>query len=456
MTAAALAAITAFEMISLRKHDKSVLHVEVGICFGFFRLTFSFHSKLFSHRYRNVELKNKKGLFYYHCRDMLTGSLRTIPISIWVIAVLMLFWSCTSDTKKQQSEVAFEGEKVSLRYAEGFGITEGEGWTLVEVKRPFQGASRGYRYLLVPKDKPVPEHNDDIRVIRTPIETIVCTSTTHIPLLDYLDLTDKLVGFPTTDYISSEKTRKRVDAGKVVDLGVDKGLNFERLAALQPDLVMGYTMTADYGQFRKIEEFGIPVILNAEYLEKHPLGRAEWIRYVAAFFGKEQQADSVFAAIENNYMSTSRLCANKDRRPTVVSGIMYGDAWFLPGGQNYASRILRDAGCHYLWEDDETSGYLELSFESIYERAGKADLWIGTGSFAALEELTAGDHCYQKFAAFRNKRVYSYDARMGARGGNEYLELGYLRPDLILMDLVRIAHPECLPEHELYFHRRLD
>ena len=372
-----------------------------------------------------------------------------------IIAVLLVACACSTE-RKNVSESAFNGEEIQLKYAEGFAITKGDSWILVEVKTPFQGAESGYRYLLVPEGENVPEHNGDVRVIRTPIESIVCTSTTHIPLLDYLDLTEKLVGFPTTDYISSEKTRQRVDAGNVVDLGVDKGLNFERLAALKPDLVMGYTMSADYGQFRKIEDFGIPVILNAEYLEKHPLGRAEWLKYVGAFFGKENEADSIFSAIEKNYLATSALCAEAERRPTVISGIMYGDAWFLPGGQNYGSRILRDAGCHYLWEDDKSSGYLELSFESVYGKAHTADLWIGTGPFSSLEELAAGDHRYEKFDAFRNGNIFNYDARKGARGGNEYLELGYLRPDLILMDLVHIAQPECLPDHKLYFHRRLE
>ena len=40
---------------------------------------------------------------------------------------------------------------------------------------------------------------------------------------------------------------------------------------------------------------------------------------------------------------------------------------------------------------------------------------------------------------------------MGAKGGSEYLELGYLRPDLVLKDLVKIGHEDLLPAHELYF-----
>jgi iron complex transport system substrate-binding protein len=288
------------------------------------------------------------------------------------------------------------------------------------------------------------------------LTSVVCTSTTHIPLLDYLDETNTLVGFPTTDYISSEKVRKRIDEGKVQELGVDKGINLERLAVLKPDMLMGYAMSSDYGQFKKMEELGVPVVINAEYLEKHPLGRAEWIKFMAVFFNREEKADSIFQIIEANYLATQKLVGQATARPSVVMGIVYGDAWFLPGGQNYASKMLKDAGCNYLWSDNPSQGYLELSFESVFEKANQAELWIGVGTYASLREIEDADHRYAKFKAFQQKKVYTYDARRGAKGGSEFMELGYLRPDIILNDLVKIAHPELLPEYTLYFHGKLE
>jgi iron complex transport system substrate-binding protein len=327
--------------------------------------------------------------------------------------------------------------------------------TLVEVKTPFQGAVSGYKYLLVPKGEQPPPHHPQVRVIYTPIENIVCTSTTHIPLLDYLGETEKLTGFPTTDYISSAKMRARIDAGHVSDLGIDKGMNLERLATLRPAVVMGYTMNSDYGQFKKIEELNIPVVINAEYLEKHPLGRAEWIKFMALFFGKEKKADSVFSMIETDYHEIKQLTAQVKNRPTVLSGVVYGDAWFLPGGENNAAKLWKDAGCQYLWEGNNNNGYLQLSFESVYEKAHDADLWIGTATFKTLTEIKLADLRYTRFRPFREEHIYNYDARQGAKGGNEFLELGYLRPDLVLKDLVRIAHPQLLPDHKLFFHRKL-
>jgi iron complex transport system substrate-binding protein len=116
---------------------------------------------------------------------------------------------------------------------------------------------------------------------------------------------------------------------------------------------------------------------------------------------------------------------------------------------------LNDAACQYLWAADSSAGALKLSFEHVYEKAHDADLWIGVGSYNTLQALRAADHRYAQFKPVTTQRVYTSNARQGARGGSEFLELGYLRPDLILRDLIKIAHPALLPEHTLYFHAQL-
>jgi iron complex transport system substrate-binding protein len=375
---------------------------------------------------------------------------------LYILLFVITLYACQRVAPNEDRFAVKDSSETTIRYARGFKVEAIEKAKLVEVTYPFQGAISGYKYLLVQRGDSIPSHDADTRVISIPLRSIVCTSTTHIPLLDYLGETDKLVGFPTTDYISSEKMRKRVDAGKIEELGVDKGLNLERMAMLKPDMVMGYTMSSDYGPFKKVEELGVPVVLNAEYLEKHPLGRAEWIKFVALFFNKEHEADSVFDVIEKNYLETKALADRVSERPSVLSGIVYGDAWFMPGGQNYAARLFNDAGCNYLWASDSSHGFIELSFESVYAKARQADLWIGVATFKTLDELKASDHRYAKFKPFQQKKVFTYNARIGAKGGSEFLELGYLRPDFILKDLVKIAHPELLPDYTLYFHKKLE
>lgn len=379
--------------------------------------------------------------------------MKNFRLLLLLVACCWMLNGCTS--KKSANEI--HADSVRIKYAKGFTIQElKDGNKLIEVGYPYQDAKSGYKYLLVQKGNEIPKHDKDVEVVTVPIESIVCTSTTHIPLLDYLNETNKLTGFPTTDYISSEKMRKRVDEGKVKDLGIDKGMNIEELFLLKPSMVMGYAMRSDLGQLKKIKELGVPVVINAEYLEKHPLGRAEWIKFMSLFFNKEKMADSVFQFIEKEYLTTQTLANASSSMPTVLSGIVYGDTWFMPGGKNYAATLLSDAGCNYLWRDTESNGWLEIGFESVFTKAKDADLWIGVGTFKSLKEIEAAEKRYALFKPFKEKNIYSYNARQGAKGGSEFLELGYLRPDLILKDLVKIAHPELLPDHQLYFHKKLE
>lgn len=364
---------------------------------------------------------------------------------------LIILASCSSGRKEHQPQ---ETTSVQLKYAAGFEIEKMAGVTKVTVKSPYQQATKPLTYWLVKRGE---AHSlpPSATVIEVPVSSIVCTSTTHIPHLDYLDQTDKLIGFPTTDYISSPAMRARIDTGAVADLGIDANLDVEKLYTLRPSMVMGYTITDDWGPLKRLPSLGIPVVINAEYLEKHPLGRAEWIKFTALFFGQEQRADSVFNAIEKAYTSTVERVNTLNTRPTAMTGVVYGDAWFMPGGQNYAATILRDAGFDYLWAADSSSGFLQIAFESVYDRAKAADFWLGVGSFNSLAEIEAADKRYAMFKPFQTGKVFTYNARQGAKGGSEFLELGYLRPDIVLKDLVRIAHPELLPDHQLYFYSAL-
>lgn len=370
-----------------------------------------------------------------------------------IIVYCALLLACTPHKPEGIEESTLSGGY--LHYAQGFTVHQAtNGYTEVMVKKPFPGATKSLHYVLVPQEVPLPNIPDAV-VIRTPVKKIVCTSTTHIPLLDYLGKTHALVGFPGLHYISSPAMRKRIDNGEVAELGVDKNLNVERLVMLQPDMVMAYLVAGDFGQLRKIEELGIPVVINAEYLEPHPLGRAEWIKFMALFFNLQDKADSVFRAIEEEYLHTRQLALQATTQPSVLSGVLYSDTWFAPGGKNYGAQLLADAACSYIWKHNPSAEFLELSYEAVLNEGQQADLWIGVGGYRSLDEMARADSRYTRFKAFQNQQVYTYNARMGPGGGSEYLELGYLRPDIILKDLVKIAHPELLPDHSLYFYARL-
>lgn len=333
-----------------------------------------------------------------------------------------------------QSENSTRTTKLLVEYARKFQIEENQ----LIVTEPWPGAVAPIKYPLNEAPK-----------------RVVVTSTTHLPYLEMLDVDHTLVGFPNTGYISSAKIRKRVGKGEITDLGPDGNINMELLLSLQPDVVFAFDMGNESSSLDKISESGIPVIYNADYLETSALGRAEWIKFFGAFYEKEAEADSIFNEITTTYDSLKSLASTVEKRPGILSGVLYGDAWFLPGGQNWAAEFYRDAGGKYLWEDDSASGWLEISFESVFDKARSADYWIGISTFNTLNELAGQDERYTDFQAFKNRQVYNYNKRISPSGGYDFFESGYARPDLVLADLISILHPQLLPGYETYYFQKV-
>ncbi|HLF34918.1 MAG TPA: ABC transporter substrate-binding protein [Cyclobacteriaceae bacterium] len=346
---------------------------------------------------------------------------------------------------------------VRIEYARRFAVNRINGYDIITVRSPWPGSVESYAYILKTSDNtnPIPDI-PGAQVINTPVRNIVCYSTTHLPFLEMIGEQEKLIAFPTTSYISSPVFRKMATDGRIQDLGPTSEINFEKLITLNPGLVMAYTMGNDLGMIQKIILAGIPLVLNADYLENHPLGRAEWIKFTGLFFRRAELADSIFNSIRSRYLEYSGITAGSTDRPTVVTGVVYGDTWFLPGGRNYASIFFRDAGARYLWEDNLSESILQLSFEAVYERASGSDYWIGTASYETRQMLRNADSRYAEFKPFNTGRVYNYSARINPEGGNEYFEKGYARPDLVLADLAAIFHPEVMKGHKLYFYRKIE
>lgn len=379
---------------------------------------------------------------------------------LFLFILIITICSCDAPHRKEKANErqadAPPFYKTRVKHARQFNIRYANGYKLLEVLSPYPGAEKSFRYLLLPKGMKTPAGVKADAVVRIPVAEMVSLSTTHIPALDMLEASDVLTGFPTTDHISSSAMRKRISEGKVRDLGAGSGIDIEGLMELSPELVMAYGMGPQDKSLRSLERTGIPVVLNADFMEQSPLGRAEWIKFTAAFLNKEKEADSVFSYIEQRYNSQASLSVDTRPKPTVFSGVVYNGTWFMPGGESWAAQFFADAGADYLWQENTETGSLQLSFESVFEKAHQADYWIGASNYPSLQALTDADSRYRRFAAWQKGNVYTYTARTGETGGNEYLELGYSRPDIVLADLIKILHPELLPAHELYFYERLE
>ena len=287
-----------------------------------------------------------------------------------------------------------------------------------------------------------------------PIESYVALSTSHLGFLEALSEEEKLLGFPNLNMIYSEKIRRRVQQKKVKNTGSDSFTDVEKIISLNPDLVFDYYNPANNKIHRLLEQSGIPVILINEYSEETPLSKTSWIHVFAPFFKKEKKADSIMKSIKYEYEKLHSLIKSKTKRPKVMAGIMYGDIWYMPGGKSFSARYFKDAGAHYLWDDSDSQGAINISFEEVLGRANKADYWLNASDFSDLNALSMSNKHYQLFNSFKEKNVYAYTNRKKGKS-NDYFESGALRSDLVLKDLIKIIHPSVLPNSELYYYKRL-
>jgi iron complex transport system substrate-binding protein len=366
----------------------------------------------------------------------------------------ILWWGCKDP--KPTSGPSSTRQNISLDYAEGFKLIQHDGFVELVITRPWPEAEESFRYALTPDPERIADKSSFDAVVKTPVKDLVVTSTTHIPSLEMLDCGDKLIGFPNLDYISSSQTRERIRNGQIAELGKNEALNTELLLELQPDVLVTFAVNGGNKAIIPLEQAGIPVLYNADWTETHPLGKAEWIKFFGVLLGKERTADSVFNIIEERYERAAALASTAKSRPTVISGALYKDVWYLPAGESWAARFLEDARGDYLWRDSPGSGSLSLSLESVLEKGQNADIWIGPGQFDSQSQMAEAHAVYTEFKAFNDRTIYTFTALKGATGGVIYYELAPNRPDLVLEDMIHILHPELLPDHQLYFFRPLE
>ena len=371
--------------------------------------------------------------------------------NILLITLLGIFISsCKKETKKSTSKLE---TSISIKYAKGFSVNVENGVKKLKINAPYQNTNKTFEYIISSESL---ESKNKINNIHVPINKMVITSTTHVPMVELLGEEKSIVGFPYAKYVSSEKTRALIDDEKIKEIGKESSLNTEILLDLQPDLVVGYSVTTADKSLTTVEKSGISVIYNGDWLEETPLGRAEWIKFFGILYNKEKEADSIFNIIEKNYLNAKALASNTEKQPNILSGaIMNKDIWNLPAGDSFVAQFLKDANLNYLWQNTKGKGSLSLNFESVLDKGVNADFWIAPGYFSTKEQMLQNNQIYQQFDAFKKDKIYTPSTKKGATGGIIYYELAPSRPDLVLKDLIKITNPDLLKNYELTFFEKM-
>lgn len=364
--------------------------------------------------------------------------------------ICLVFTSCTTKTSNIAGEAS--NEILPVIYAEGFAVHFFDQYKKVIVYSPWKNGSELARYYLV-NNSQAETPSDGIKIV-TPIQSIACGSVTHFEFLDLIDELESITGICSPNIVYNQRIRDKTTSGDIADLGDSFNIDVEKTMLLRPNALMisGYNQNDTYAQ--RIAKAGIPVIFNNEWMESNLLARAEWIKFIATFYNKEQLADSIFNAIATRYNTIRDKAQHVSNKPRVMTGSNFRGTWYMPSGRNFMGQLLVDAGADYFYANDTTSGSLPLNVETVLKNFSACDYWLNC-SFNSVEELMKADSKHGLFNPVKNNQVYNFNKRLLPSTANDFWESAIARPDLLLSDVIAILHPEILPDYELIFATKL-
>lgn len=299
------------------------------------------------------------------------------------------------------------------------------------------------RLLLVPQGKEVPKAYKADKIVRIPLKNAMCASSTQVGPLIKLGVLDSLkaVTTPGEKWITAE-VKAAFNQGSVKYVGGD-GMgqpDYELVKAVDPDMVFAYT--GSYGQqamIDKLSEMGIDCAVNNEYLESHYLGRMEWIKFMAAFYDKELEAEKILndavKEIDNVAIKIAGL-----KEPKVAWGNSSKGKAAVPNAGSYVGKWIDMAGGDYVFKNvgKGTSSSTQISMEDFYAQAKDADILVYSSTITLLnkptiEGLIEGNPLLADLKAVKDGNVWVY--------GADWWET-IPEADIFVRDIAAAFHPE--------------
>ena len=320
------------------------------------------------------------------------------------IILFFLLTSCIVSSCCRKPSASLSG---GMEYAQWFDLQEGK----IVVRSPFGAPA-------------------DTFAVTGAMGSIACMSSSCVGFLSALGCDSVVTAVSGCGYLSDRSVRERA-----VEIGYDAALNYEALLKLHPDLLVAYAVSAaEPGYVRTLRDLGIPVLTIHEHLESHPLARAEYIKLFGALTGREERADSLFSAIRDRYLDRIRTRSHPVK---VLINIPYADEWYVPGGDNYMTRLISDAGGQVLGAVPGQHASSVISVEKAYRLSQEADYWLNPGWCSTKDELRSVHPLFADFPVLE-KKVWNNTRQATEGGGNAFWETGPVCPDVILEDLCAI------------------
>jgi len=373
--------------------------------------------------------------------------------SISVFRIILFFLvSCNTEQKKKEKPASLKHTQQNS-YATYFKIYKEEGFSAL-VTYINKEKTDSLVYVLYSDEKP--QLNYNAYYIKAPLKSTAVLDAFFIGALNNLNCLDYVAAVDNSDYVYNPIIKKKCGENKIKQLSKSGVLDIEQTLVCKPDVIFINPSGDTKKDFdpRLLKANIIPVVC-ADYYENNPLARVEWVKALALFFNVEQRADSLFSSIEKNYLQLQSMTDTCTSKPTVFTELKTGDVWFVPGGKSTMAQLLKNAGANYIFKDNDKTASLSLNIEQVISKAADADFWINLHYSNTAADVIKQDKRYGVFNAYKKGNLYNNNALVDETGGNSYWESGLNHPDELLADLIKIFHPNLLPNHILKYYKQL-
>lgn len=362
--------------------------------------------------------------------------MRKKRLLIWLISLIVIFSilsGCSGnppDTRQKGLGNGWQVERsVELKYAKNFGVDYyNGGYALISI-------SDGSRYLIVPQGREVPAGIDTgITVLKRPIKNIYLVATSAMCLFDALDSLDS-IGLSGTKaqnwYI--ENARAAMETGDILYAGKYSAPDYELIMSSGCNLAIESTMINHTPEVKeKLEDLGIPVLIEQSSYEPHPLGRTEWIKLYAVLIGKEADAERIF---DEQIAYINEVIGQINTGKTVAFFYISSSGYAVARKSgDYVTKMIELAGGNYIFENlgdpTKATGTVNLEMEKFYATAKDADFIIYNstigGEMSSMEELINKNSLLKDFKAVQNGNVWCTDKNLF----QETTQLGLMISDI--------------------------
>ena len=352
--------------------------------------------------------------------------------AVIAIIVVMIF-ACACADKENPSEnvqaaVNYADLKktgsMELKYAAQFSVDEysdknSHDYKLITIEN-------SGKFLVVNKNEQAPDNvPEDVTVLKQPLDNIYLVASACMDLICKVDGASsvKFTGTKQKDWYVQDAV-DAMESGSLTYAGKYSAPDYELLLNSGCDLAIENTMINHNPEVKeKLEELGIPVLVEMSSYESHPLGRLEWIKLFGVLLGKEDEAVGFFDAqvkeIEPILKAADTADEKADAKSVAICAVTSNGSITVRKPNDYVSKMISLAGgkyalSDYVPEEENALSTMNMQMEDFYAAAKDADILIynGTieGELGSIEELTSKNELFADFKAVKDGQVYTTDS----------------------------------------------